>query len=63
MRAVIRFCTAIVMIGICGFSVARGLGIVQFSLALARVDSAGAESGNRRYLGLGTGRCLDRLAS
>jgi hypothetical protein len=39
MRAVIRFCTAIVLIGICGFSVARGLGIVQFSLALARVDS------------------------
>jgi hypothetical protein len=40
MRAAIRVCTTIVLIGICGFSVARGLGIVQFSLALAEVNSS-----------------------
>ena len=33
MRADIRFWTAIAMIGICGFSVARGWSIVHFSLA------------------------------
>jgi hypothetical protein len=31
--------TAIVVIGICGFSIARGLGIVHFSLAMANIDS------------------------
>ena len=38
MRANIRLWTAIAMIGICGFSVARGWGIVHFSLAMANID-------------------------
>ena len=40
MRADIRLLTAIVMIGICGFSIVRGFGIVRFSLAMANVDSS-----------------------
>ena len=40
MRAAIRLLTAIAMIGICGFSVARGWGIVHFSLAMANIDSS-----------------------
>jgi hypothetical protein len=40
MRAGIRWLTAIVVIGVCGFTVVRGLGMVQFSLARARIDSA-----------------------
>ena len=40
MRADIRLWTAIVIIGICGFSVTRGLGIVHFSLAMASINSA-----------------------
>ena len=40
MRADTRLCTAIVMIGICGFSVARGFGILHFSLAMANIDSS-----------------------
>jgi hypothetical protein len=45
MRADIRLWTAVVVIGICGFSVARGLGIVHFSLATANIDASekGAE--------------------
>jgi hypothetical protein len=39
MRADIRLWTAIVVIGVCGFSIARGFGIVHFSLAKAKVDS------------------------
>jgi hypothetical protein len=39
MRADIRFWTAVVMIGMCGFAVARGLRIVQFSVAMANVDT------------------------
>jgi len=39
MRADIRFWTAVVIIGMCGFVVARGLGIVQFSVAMANVDT------------------------
>ena len=39
MRADIRLWTAIVVIGICGFSVTRGFGIVHFSLAMASIDS------------------------
>jgi hypothetical protein len=39
MRAAIRFWTAIMIIGICAFSVARGLSIAHFSLALLNVDS------------------------
>jgi hypothetical protein len=39
MRADIRLWTAVVIIGICGFSVARGLDIVHFSIAMAKVDS------------------------
>jgi hypothetical protein len=39
MRADIRFWTAIAMIGICGFSVARGWSIVHFSLAMENIDS------------------------
>jgi hypothetical protein len=39
MRAGIRLLTAIVMIGICGFSVARGFGIVHFSLASTNMDT------------------------
>jgi hypothetical protein len=35
----IRLLTAIALIGICGFSVARGLSIVHFSLAIANADS------------------------
>jgi hypothetical protein len=38
MRADIRFWTAIALIGICGFSVIRGLSIVHFSLATANID-------------------------
>jgi hypothetical protein len=40
MRRDVRLLTAVVLIGICGFSVARGLGLVHFSLALARIDSS-----------------------
>jgi hypothetical protein len=40
MRADIRLLTAMVVIGICGFSVARGFGIVHFSLAMASIDSS-----------------------
>jgi hypothetical protein len=39
-RTDIRLWTAIVMIGIGGFSVTRGLGIVQFSLAMSNIDSS-----------------------
>jgi hypothetical protein len=39
MRANIRLLTAVVMIGICGLSIARGFGIVHFSLAMANIDS------------------------
>ena len=40
MRADIRFWTAIAMIGICGFAVARGWSIVHFSLAMANIDAS-----------------------
>jgi hypothetical protein len=40
MRADIRLWTAIAVIGICGFSIARGWRIVQFSLATANIDSS-----------------------
>ena len=40
MRAIIRFCTALTMIGICGFSVAQGWRIVHFSLAMANLNSS-----------------------
>jgi hypothetical protein len=40
MRADLRLLTAVVLIGLCGIAVARGLGIVQFSLAMANVDSS-----------------------
>jgi hypothetical protein len=40
MRPDIRLWTAIVVIGICGFAVARGFGIVHFSLAMASIDSS-----------------------
>ena len=40
MRADVRLLTAVVMIGICGFSIVRGFGIVRFSLAMANVDSS-----------------------
>ena len=40
MRLDIRLWTAIALIGICGFAVARGWEIVRFSLAMADVDSA-----------------------
>ena len=40
MRADMRLATAIVVIGICGFAVARGVSIARFALALADVDSA-----------------------
>jgi hypothetical protein len=39
MRAIVRLLTAIVVTGLCGFSVARGLSIVHFKLALANVNS------------------------
>jgi hypothetical protein len=39
MYAGIRLLTAIVVIGICGLAVARGLSIVHFSLAMANIDS------------------------
>jgi hypothetical protein len=40
MRADIRFWTTITMIGICALSVARGLSIVHFSLAMANIHSS-----------------------
>jgi hypothetical protein len=39
MRVAIRFCTAIVIIGICGLSVARGSSIVRFSFAMVNIES------------------------
>jgi len=39
MRGDLRLLTAVVLIGICGLSVARGLGIAHFSLATASIDS------------------------
>jgi hypothetical protein len=47
MRANIRFWTAIIVIGICAFSVVQGLSIVRFSLARATIGSSenGAEIG------------------
>src|ERR1700758_2925460 len=46
MRADIRLWTAIIVIGICAFSVIRGVGIVRFSLAMATIGSSesGAET-------------------
>ena len=44
MRADIRSWTAIVVIGICGFAVARGSSVAHFSLAMAHVDSAATRS-------------------
>jgi hypothetical protein len=46
MRVDIRFWTAIIVIGICAFSVVRGLSIVRFSLAMATIGSSesGAET-------------------
>src|SRR5262249_31875156 len=38
MRADIRFWTAIALIGLCGFSIAKGWGIVHFSIATANID-------------------------
>jgi hypothetical protein len=40
MRADIRFWTAITVVGICGFSIAHGLSVVHFALAMANIDSA-----------------------
>jgi hypothetical protein len=40
MRAQIRFCTAIVVIGICGFAAVWGWNIAHFSLAMMNVDSS-----------------------
>jgi hypothetical protein len=40
MRADMRFLTAIAVIGICGFSIAQGLRVVHFALAMASIDSA-----------------------
>jgi hypothetical protein len=40
LRAQIRFCTAIVVIGICGFAAVWGWNIAHFSLAMMNVDSA-----------------------
>ena len=48
MRADMRFWTAIVMIGFCGFAVARGWSILQFSRALANVDRR--RSGRRLWV-------------
>jgi hypothetical protein len=39
MRADIRSLTAVVLIGIFGFAIARGFGIVHFSIAMASVDT------------------------
>jgi hypothetical protein len=39
MRGDLRLLTAVVLIGICGLSVARGVGIVHFSLATASINS------------------------
>ena len=38
MRVDIRFWTAIVVIGLCGFAVTRGWGVMHFSLAMANVE-------------------------
>src|SRR5262245_38551141 len=38
MRADIRFWTAIALVGICGFSLARGWSMVHFSVATANID-------------------------
>jgi hypothetical protein len=38
MRADIRFWTAIALVGICGFSIARGWSIVHFSFATSNID-------------------------
>ena len=40
MRVDIRFWTAIVVIGLCGFAVTRGWGVMHFSLAMANVESS-----------------------
>ena len=40
MRAQLRFCTAIVVIGICGFAATWGWNIARFSLAMMNVDSS-----------------------
>jgi hypothetical protein len=39
MRPDMRLWTAIVLIGLCGFSIVQGWGIVRFSLAMANIDS------------------------
>ena len=38
MRPDMRLWTAIVLIGLCGFSIVQGWGIVRFSLAMANID-------------------------
>jgi hypothetical protein len=45
MRADIRFWTAVTVIGICGISIARGLSIVDFSLAIANIGSVENRAG------------------
>jgi hypothetical protein len=45
MRASIRLLTAIMLIGICGLSIAQGWSIVHFSLALMSIDSLEKRAG------------------
>jgi hypothetical protein len=40
MRANIRFWTAIIVIGVCAFSLVRGVGVVRFSVAMATIGSS-----------------------
>ena len=49
MRVDIRFWTAIIVIGICAFSVVRGLSIVRFSLAMAA--TIGSSEGRAEIIG------------
>jgi len=39
MRVDLRLWTSVVTIAICGFAIARGLGVVHFSIAVANIDS------------------------
>ena len=60
MRGSIRLATAIVLIGICGFSVAQGWTIIRFSVATMNVESPEKREEIAKTWGTTPGPCLER---
>src|SRR5262249_4224763 len=63
MRANMRFWTAIIVIGICAFSVVRGVSIVRFSLAMATIGSSESQAETIRLWTTVPGVALTALQS